>query len=403
MSDAKRTKGSSTRRSAGKSAVAVLETSAEPSGGFDDLDDILGEITGLDQVTPVDSLDDILEAIAGPAKTEAADPFDDILSELAGPAPAQPADDFDDILSEFAGPALAPTAAAEGFDDILSEIAGPAPAAPSASLDAILGEVVAPAGTAAASDKPQGGRKRAAKSGPTEESDDLSEMLDAVAPLPAEAQDGAATVPDKPGIAAKARRVTGSAMRPLRGTREISGKAYFGLLGLVGLFGLTAIGEGAVLVMAPAPAVHAPGPAHHGGPAPAAVVPLLPVDYSKIDLHRYRDKVRSLGEGGRDMLRNPAIKKAILELDNGEELYDELRALARGSAAADIVLIRNDRLTIASCNTPVCGDKAFKLAYDLRREDASVCVTEKYLNGSYLSYSYGPEGYSEQPNCNGAG
>ena len=91
----------------------------------------------------------------------------------------------------------------------------------------------------------------------------------------------------------------------------------------------------------------------------------------------------------------------MLQLDNGEEIYDELVKLSRLSKAADLVAIGENRLTINSCNLGTCADKSFKLVYDLQHENATVCMTEKYLNGSYLSYSYGPDGYSEVPSCNG--
>lgn len=333
------------------------------------------------------------------------DDFDDILGEIAGPAKAEPADDLDDILSEIAGPATVEPA--DGFDDILSEIAGPAKAEASDSLDDILGEVAGPAKAPTADEgKANGARMRAAPVKPAEEEDDLSAMLNEMAPASAAKVEAASaeTTSEAPGMAAKAAKLAGSALSPLQGTRQISRKAYFGLLGTIGVLGIATLGQAAFILMRPhaaTPAGHAP--AGHGAHAPVPAVPLIPVDYSKIDLTRYRDKVRALGEGGRDMLRNPAIKKAVLELDNGEALYDELRKLARLSKVADLVSIGADRLTINSCNLAACADKSFKLVYDLQRERASVCMTEKYLNGSYLSYSYGPEGYREEPGCNGNG
>lgn len=409
MADAKRTKGSSARRTAGDSAVAALDAAPVVdalAGDFDDLDDILGEITEPDQAAPPESLDYILGEIAGPAQAEASDDFADILNELAGPEKAAEPDDFDDILSELAGPEK--TEAADDFDDILSELAGPEKAAEPDGFDDILSSIAGPAKAEAADAKPQGAGKRAAKTKPADETDDLAAMLDAMTPVAAEAPApaaAAAPASDKPGIAAKLRRRAGALVRPLQGTREISRKRYVGLIGLAGLFGLTAIGEAAVLLMAPAHAPAAPAAAHapQGAHESAPAVSLVPVDYSKIELTRYRDKVRSLGEGGRDMLRNPAIKKAVLDLDNGEALYTELRQLARRSKAADLVSIRDDRLTINSCNLPACADKSFKLVYDLQREKALICVTDKYLGGSYLSYSYGPDGYSEVGSCNAVG
>ena len=342
-----------------------------------------------------DSLDDILGEIAAPAPAAPIDDLDDILSEVAGPAPTVPTDDFDDILSEIAGPAV--EAPADDFDDILSEIAGPVPEVPAADLDDILSEIAGPApGEEATAAKPKGGRKHGAKAAPAPEQDELGEMLDALAPVTEEMPAADASAPDKQGLAGKSQGLVGAILRPFQGTRKISRKAYFGLIGLAVLSGLTAIAEAGFILLAPAPA-----PPPNAGPAPVAMVTLIPIDYSKVDLHRYRDKTRSLSEGGRDMLRNPAIKNAILELNNGEELYDELRGLARGNAAADRVEIRNDRLTIVSCLAPVCGDKSFRLVYDLQRESALVCMTEKYLNDTYISYSYGPQGYRERPSCNG--
>jgi len=90
----------------------------------------------------------------------------------------------------------------------------------------------------------------------------------------------------------------------------------------------------------------------------------------------------------------------VLQLDNGEQIYDELVKLSRLSKTADLVAIGDNRLTITSCNFATCSDKSFKLVYDLQHERATVCMTEKYLNGSYLSYAYGPDGYSEVPSCN---
>lgn len=357
----------------------------------DDLDDLLGEIAGPAVAEPaVDDLDDILGEIAPPVTAEPAETLDDILGEIAGPAKTEPADDFDDILGEIAGPAK--DAPVDPFDDILSDIAGPAKA--EASLDDILGEV-APVAVAVAQPKAAPKRKPA-----KDETDDLSAMLDEMTPqAPAPAaepvEEVAAEPKKKPGIGAKLGRLVPS----VKGTRQVSRKSYLGLITTAVVLGLTTIIQTTYILTVPhgAPAAgHAP--AGHGGEAPA--IPLVPVDYSKMDLTRYRDKVRALGEGGRDMLRNPAIKDAVLQLDNGEQLYDELVKLSRLSKAADLVVIGDNRLTINSCNFATCSDKSFKLVYDLQHENATVCMTEKYLNGSYLSYNYSPEGYNEVPSCN---
>lgn len=357
----------------------------------DDLDDLLGEIAGPAAAEPVvDDLDDILGEIAPPAAVEPADTLDDILGEIAGPAKTEPSDDFDDILGEIAGPAK--DAPADDFDDILSDIAGPAKT--EASLDDILGEV-APVVVPATQPKAAPKRKPA-----KDETDDLSAMLDEMAPqVPAPAvepaEEVAAEPKKKPGIGAK----LGGLVPSVKGTRQISRKSYLGLVATAVVLGLTTIIQTTYILTVPhgAPAA-GHGPAGHGGEAPA--IPLVPVDYSKMDLTRYRDKVRALGEGGRDMLRNPAIKDAVLQLDNGEQLYDELVKLSRLSKAADLVAIGDNHLTINSCNFATCSDKSFKLVYDLQHESATVCMTEKYLNGSYLSYNYSPEGYSEVPSCN---
>ncbi|MBV1686985.1 hypothetical protein KRR38_04670 [Novosphingobium sp. G106] len=382
----------------------------------DDLDDLLGEITEPAKAAPADALEDMLGDIEEPAKAEAPDDFDDILGEIAGPAKAEPVDDLDDILGEIAGPAK--TEPADDFNDILGEIAGPAKAQPvddfddilsdiagpakaEASLDDILGEVAPTVSPAAEPTKAKSSPKRAAP--PKDETDDLSAMLDEMAsqappPVAAPVEEAIAEAPKKPGIGAKLGKL-GGLVPSLKGTRQISRKAHVGLVGTAVLLGLTTIVQTTYILTAshktPAGGHAAAG---HEGQAPA--VPLVPVDYSKMDLTRYRDKVRALGEGGRDMLRNPAIKDAILQLDNGEQLYDELVKLSRLSKAADLVVIGENRLTINSCNFATCSDKSFKLVYDLQHENATVCMTEKYLNGSYLSYNYSPEGYSEVPTCN---
>ncbi len=392
----------------------------------DDLDDILGEIAGPAKVDPVDDFDDILGEVAGPAKADPVDDFDDILGEIAGPAKADPVDDFDDILGEIAGPAKvdpiddfddilgqiagpAPAAAVDDFDDILSELSGPAPVESDNSLDAILGEMAPPAPAAVVEEKPKGSRKRP-KAEPepepvsTKESDDFNAMMDEMAPMTeavapaasaspgAENVDDAAVAPKKPGILAKVLKLGGAASAPFKGKKEISRVAFAGLLGTIGVLGTAVIGQATYIMARPASG-------HGGGHEPAPAVSIVPVDYSKVDLGLYRDKVRALHEGGRDMLRNPAIKQAVLNLESGEQLYADMREMARRSAAADRVDIRDDRVTILSCGAPQCGVKNFKLVYSVQNDDAIVCMNDRYEGGASSSYSYGPDGYSEQPSC----
>ena len=415
MSDTKRTKGSSSRRAAGKSDVAVLDkpdAAAATNSVGDDLEDILGALSapapapvpvettdGLDDIlgeivappppAPTEGLDDLLDEIAGPAPAEAAESLDDILSEIAGPQPVQAPESLDDILSELASPAEP----AASLDDILSELAPPAKAA-SDSLDDIIGEVVP---VAAAGHKPKGSRKRNPKGqepepAPAAVADDFSAMLDEMTAAAApEVQGDAEAATEKPGIAARVRNLGGALTAPFKGTREISRKAHFGLLATIGVLASAVVGQATYIIARPA------GTGHAREPAPAITV--VPVDYSKVDLTLYHDKVRALPEGGRDLLRNPAIKKAVLYLDGGDALYREIGKLAQHSAAARRADIRNDRVTITSCDTPLCGDKSFKLVYHLQSKSAEVCMTEKYVNGTNLSYSFGPEGYSEPPSC----
>jgi hypothetical protein len=381
--------------------VAVLEQAPTVVPVFDgideEFDDLLGELVAPPKAEPVDDLDDILGEIAGPAKMEPADDLNDVLGEISVPAEAEAVDDFDDILGEIAGPAK--TEPADDFDDILSDIAGPAKV--EASLDDILGELAPAVASAADESKAKASRKRAAPA--RDETDDLSAMLDEMtpqAPSPAPAEEASAET-KKPGIGAKVAKL-GGLLPSLKGTRQISRKSHVGLVGALGLLGLTTIVQTTYILTGSHEALSAGHAlAAHGERTPAAAIPLVPVDYSKMDLTRYRDKVRALGEGGRDMLRNPAIKNAILQLDNGEQVYDELITLSRLSKAADLVSIGENRLTINSCNLAACADKSFKLVYDLQHETATVCLTDKYLNGSYLSYSYSPEGYREEPSCNG--
>jgi hypothetical protein len=422
----KRTKASTARKSAGKEAV-VLDAGLQIvpiSSDFDDeLDDILGELvdeTAKPAPKPAailhvvgaeagDTLDDILNGLAEPDSPTAEAGFDDILSEIAGPEPTvdfssqpTPEPDLDDILSALEAPA-APAGLDASLDDILGEVA-PAPQ-PESSLDDILSQLTAPAAPV------------------VEQSldDILSEVGRAtpspvetvVAPAPVVAPgpvpptppaaaigDGEASPARKPGFGARIARLAGSLTSKIKlprlqagGTRQISHKAYFSLIGLTGLFASVAVGE-AVFIIA-RPAAHAPARAVH---VPGGTT-LVPVDYSKVDLDLYRDKVRSLGEGGRDMLRHARIKAAVVGLDNGEQLYADLRALAARSPAADRIDVQNGRVSISSCAGGACADKSFKLVYDIARETASVCLTEKYIDGAMMSYSYSAEGYRERPGC----
>jgi hypothetical protein len=177
----------------------------------------------------------------------------------------------------------------------------------------------------------------------------------------------------------------------LSGTRQISRTTHLGMVGLVGLFGIIAAGETAFILFQ--------GVGHAETKPKAVVVTMAPVDYAHIDLQRYTGKHRALHEGGRDVLRNKAVKEAILELENGEELYRDVRSIAGQSPAADRMTIADDLVTVVSCDKVACGDKSFRLVYDLLRKRASICMTEKYLNNSTLSYSYSEGGYSEVGSC----
>ena len=358
-----------------------------------DLDDLLDEVAGPEPVARTEAqsdaafdLDDLLDEVAGPAKSDADFDLDDLLDEVAGPEAAVPVDDFDDILSEIAGPAPQPEPDL-GLDDILSEISGPAPAV-ATDVQTLAAPVPAVAPV----------------------SDDFNDMLDEVSaatatpePEPAPvAADEPEAAPKKPGIGAKIGGLLGgiagklprlSFIPSLKGTREISRKAHACLVGLCCVLGVVTIGQ--AVFIAVQPAAHAPAHAVH---VPKGAT-LVPTDYAKVDLELYADKVRSLSEGGRDMLRNPKIKEAVVGLDNGEQLYDSLRALARRSPMADRVDVRDNRITIASCDGVTCSDKDFKLSYDVVHETATVCVTERYVDGTAMSYSYSEAGYKEQPGC----
>jgi hypothetical protein len=293
--------------------------------------------------------------------------IDDILGEIGAPARTdEPAYSLEDILGDFDA---SPQAVAEdGFDDFFTDVGAPVQAAAVESPDSIP-HALAPLPTA----------------------DSLDEALGAVVIAPSgDEADVDPPIEEPEAIPAK-RSHPKTGFLGLGGTRQISRKAYLALIGLTGLFGLTAAAETAFIV------AHGIG---HGDTKPRrVVVTMAPVDYAHIDLKRYVGKRRALHEGGRDVLRNGAVKAAILELDNGEDLYREVREIARHSPTADHLAIGDDRLTVASCDTGVCGDKSFRLVYDLVRKQASVCITEKYLNNSFLSYSYSEEGYSEVAGC----
>ena len=200
----------------------------------------------------------------------------------------------------------------------------------------------------------------------------------------------------KPALTARLRALAGpaslAATAPFRGKREISRLTFAGMVAAIGALGTAVVGQATYIVARPS------GAAHHA-PAPPPARTIVPVDYSKVDMTLYHDKVRALPEGGRDMLRNPAIKEAVLYLDNGEMLYEDVVDMARGNAAADRVDIRDDQVTISSCEGVICPSKSFKLIYRLQSEDATVCVTERTGEGLARSYSYGPKGYREWPSC----
>jgi hypothetical protein len=292
--------------------------------------------------------------------------IDDILGEIDAPARVEEPDySLEDILGDFDAPP--PPATDESLDDFLADLAAPVQAAPAESLDAVP-DALAPL--------------------PEPAPDSLDGAPDAVDVAPEGVEAGADPAIEVPEISPPKHRF---GLLSLSGTRQVSRKAHLALIGLTGLFGLVAAAEAAFIV------THGGG---HGDTRPKrVVVTMAPVDYARIDLGRYVGKRRALREGGRDMLRNGAVKAAVLELDNGEDLYRDLRDIARHSPTADRMTIGGDRLTIVSCDTGVCGDKSFRLVYDLLRKRASVCVTEKYLNDSFLSYSYSEQGYSEVPAC----
>lgn len=372
----------------------ILDEIAEPaqSEALDALDDILGELAEPAPVQPAASLDDLLDEIAEPTKVDTADSLDDLLDEVAEPAKAEAVDGLDDILSELAGPAKVEPA--DNFDDILSEVAGLAKVEAADNLDDILNEVAEPQKV---EKKPSGKRPASAKaaSEPEPEDDDLSDMLNEIAAsAPVEAPEPPADE-KKPGAKARARRLLGAMVPNLQGKREISRKRYAGLIGATVVLGVAAVGQAAVILTRPA---HAPA---HAGHPHVTKVTLVPIDYAKVDLERYIGKTRILKEGGRDMLRHPQVKAAMVQLSSGETLYREILAIAGRSPTADRMTIRDNRVTISSCASPVCTDSGFRLIYDLRAKQAAVCVTEKFTNGVMQSFAQGSDGYREVPGCQG--
>jgi hypothetical protein len=342
--------------------------------------------------------------------------IDDILGEISAPvkveAEDEPAYSLDEILGEFD----APTQGAKGnsLDDVVDEIV-PRPVKPRDHLDDNPGGIAAPvkAGPSALPDALQGKFAQPSRDGTVE---CLEDLVGAIAPVaeakPAKGCLGTfarlATIPEAadglPGalgdvvsagpVAAERRRLAFFKIPDLPGlsaTRQISRKTYLGMVGLIGLLGIIAVAETAFIL------IHGVGQAETK--PKTVVVTMAPVNYAHIDLQRYMGKRRALHEGGREVLRNEAVKEAILELENGEELYRDVRAIARRSPAADRMTIADDLVTVVSCENGACGDRSFRLVYDLVRKHASICMTEKYLNNSTLSYSYSEAGYSEVKSC----
>lgn len=264
-------------------------------------------------------------------------------------------------------------------------------------LDDILDDMVSPAASALES----GAGERSAVV-PDEGMRDASE---AFAPAETNAPAGSTVATpsadhqptDKPASVSKPHKLTGRLLPRLSGTREISRRAYAGGLAVIVLLTCVSVGQAAIILARP---VSAGGQSQHVS-SPVAVPAVLPINYATVDLERFVDKTRALSEGGRQMLRNPVVKEAIVGLDSGEQLYQQIEALAASSDEADRASIRNNRVRITSCNAADCGDRAFQLTYDIQRKSAVACITEKYLNGAYVAYRYGPDGYQEVPHCGG--
>jgi hypothetical protein len=365
-----------------KSAVSAVARTGDVA--IAEIDDILGEI-GVPAIAGPEDGRDVMGDIGGP---DTASSLDDILREFGSSAPVEPpADNLDDVLSEIA-PAPKPEPE-ENLDDILGELV---PAAKAELADSLDDKGAAAPGLPARVRRSNlvGDLAKQTEAKQTEASD----RDDA---FPEEAAVESAGIAPEPEPPAKMSRIAlatfARAVRlpSLSGTRQISRRAHLGLIGLVGLFGLTAAAETAFML------VHGVG--SYDTKPRRMIVTLAPVDYARIDLARYVGKRRALREGGRDVLRNEAIKVAVLELENGEDIYRAIRDIARRSPAADRLSIADDRLTVASCDAGACGDKSFRLVYDLAHKHASVCMTEKYLNNSYISYNYDEVGYSEVARC----
>jgi hypothetical protein len=387
-------------------------TEPSPPAKPDVLDDILGELASPPPVKPVDEFDDILGEIAEASPPPKPDNLDDILGELAAPPPVEPVDEFDDILGEITEASPPPKSNAlddilgelaspppvkpvDEFDDILGEMASPPPARPADDLEDILGEAAAPAPAEAAEPKP---RKRAKAASQPAAADDIDEAQNSPSPEP-ESSETALGALEAPAIAAaqggKRRSILGAFRPNLGGTRQVSRKVHAAMQAAIVVLGLTAAAEAAVILTRPATASGAAG----HGPPPVVKVTVIPVDYAKVDLGRYVGKVRTLSEGGRDLLRHPKVRAAIIGLDGGEQLYKDLRAIAAHSPPADRMAIRDDRVTIASCDGGACGDRRFRLVYDIPHEQAAVCTTERYPDGSLASYGYSMSGNSPLPHC----
>jgi hypothetical protein len=370
-----------------KSAVSAVARAGDVA--IAEIDDILGEI-GVPAIAGPEDGRDVVGDISGP---ETASSLDDILREFGSSAPLEPpAESLDEVLSEIA-PAPKPEPK-EDLDDILGELAPAAKAEPADSLD---DTGVAAPGLPARVGRSNlvGDLAKQTEAKQTEaQQTEASDSDDAFPEVAAVDFSGIASEPEPPAEMSRVAPATfaGAVRLPsLSGTRQISRRAHLGLIGLVGLFGLTAAAETAFIL------VHGAG--SYDTKPRRMVVTLAPVDYAHIDLTRYVGKRRALREGGRDVLRNEAIKVAVLELENGEDIYRAIRDLARRSPAADRLSIADDRLTVASCDAGVCGDKSFRLVYDLAHKHASVCMTEKYLNNSYISYNYDEVGYTEVARC----
>jgi hypothetical protein len=413
VSNAKRPVNLPTTDATAGPATAVLEKTSGTVPVFDEfgeIDDILGELSGpapakpldefddlLDEIAEAsppkpDELDDILGELAGPPSVKPVDEFDDLLDEIAEASPPKP-DELDDILGELATPV--PGTPVDEFDDILSEMANSPPARPADNLEDTLGEAPASAPADAAEPKP---RKRAKAASQPAAMEHIHEAENIPSPEPetSETALGALEAPAIATVRGGKRRSMVGAFRPnLGGTRQVSRKVHAAMQAAIVVLGLTAAAEAAVILTRPATASGAAG----HGPPPVVKVTVIPVDYSKVDLGRYVGKVRTLSEGGRDLLRHPKVRAAIIGLDGGEQLYKDLRAIAAHSPPADRMAIRDDRVTIASCDGAACGDRRFRLVYDIPHEQAAVCTTERYADGSLTSYGYSMSGNSLLPHC----